>query len=255
MRGSLKHVFDLGQRPDFPEVITDLLKNYVLAVSGADNWQPNPETPAESELVTFCRTHLAETLGPRLALLENWWVPYRRPQWDLLSTCTIESQPGLLMVEAKANDKELKPKGKKAPKDSAKREKHINHAIIGECIREACDDLKCRFGGFGISRDSHYQLSNRVAYAWKAAQCGLPVVLLYLGFTGDDGIADAGEPIRDAGHWDQVMGGYMAGIVPESFLGEVVLFPSGGSMRMVIAAMECAEVSSPVKKDQASQKW
>lgn len=52
-----------------------------------------------------------------------------------------------------------------------------------------------------ISRDSHYQFANRLGFAWKLASIGVPTVLVYLGFTGDDGIIDRGEPLRDADHW------------------------------------------------------
>lgn len=36
---------------------------------------------------------------------------------------------------------------------------------------------------WGIERDSYYQLSNRFAWTWKLASLGVPVVLLYLGFS------------------------------------------------------------------------
>jgi hypothetical protein len=39
-----------------------------------------------------------------------------------------------------------------------------------------------------ISRDNVYQLSNRVAFAWKLATLGIPSVLVYLGFIGDKGM-------------------------------------------------------------------
>jgi hypothetical protein len=38
--------------------------------------------------------------------------------------------------------------------------------------------------GWTLSRDSHYQLTNRFAWAWKLASMGVPVVLGYLGFQG-----------------------------------------------------------------------
>jgi len=59
-----------------------------------------------------------------------------------------------------------------------------------------------------LDRDSHYQLANRLAFTWKLATLGIPVVLLYLGFTGDEGIADAGEPIRDDAHWRTLFAGH-----------------------------------------------
>lgn len=67
-------------------------------------------------------------------------------------------------------------------------------------IAEACAGLQLLGPAVRISRDSHYQLSNRVAFAWKLATLGLPTVLVYLGFWGDDGIADVGEPFWDAEH-------------------------------------------------------
>jgi hypothetical protein len=36
----------------------------------------------------------------------------------------------------------------------------------------------------------HYRFANRLAFAWKTASEGMPTILLYLGFTGDDGISD-----------------------------------------------------------------
>jgi hypothetical protein len=44
---------------------------------------------------------------------------------------------------------------------------------------------------------------------------GVPTVLVYLGFRGDDGIADAGEPIRDASHWREVFARYAYPSVPQ----------------------------------------
>ena len=58
-----------------------------------------------------------------------------------------------------------------------------------------------------LDRDSHYQLANRLAFKWKLATLGIPVVLLY--FTGrDEGIADAGEPILDDAHWQALSPGH-----------------------------------------------
>lgn len=42
---------------------------------------------------------------------------------------------------------------------------------------------------------------NRIAFGWKLASLGIPTVLVYLGFTGDTGIADVGEPFTSDEHW------------------------------------------------------
>ncbi len=59
-----------------------------------------------------------------------------------------------------------------------------NHAQIGRAISEASLGLKDTMDGWNLSRDSHYQLANRFAWAWKLASMGVPVVLVYLGFLG-----------------------------------------------------------------------
>jgi len=81
--------------------------------------------------------------------------------------------------------------------------------------------------GIAISRNTHYQLANRIAFAWKLATLGVPTVLVYLGFTGDDGIADAGEPFRDHAHWVVEFDRYAHGGVPSSL--REVKVPCGAS--------------------------
>ena len=48
---------------------------------------------------------------------------------------------------------------------------------------------------------------------------GIPVVLIYLGFTGDEGIrADAGVPFVDAADWRAAFSGYTRDIIPLDLL-------------------------------------
>ena len=68
---------------------------------------------------------------------------------------------------------------------------------IGAALAEACDGLAQLGIATRISRDSHYQLSNRLAFTWKLATLGVPTVLVYLGFIGDEGIRDAGEGLLE----------------------------------------------------------
>ena len=70
-----------------------------------------------------------------------------------------------------------------------------------------------------FSRDSHYQLANRLAFAWKLATLGFPVVLLYLGFTGDTGIEDVGPAFNNDADWNRAFAEYTNGIVPLDLLG------------------------------------
>ena len=45
---------------------------------------------------------------------------------------------------------------------------------------------------------NHYSLCNRVAWAWKLAQLGVPVVWVYLGFLNATEMLDQGQPSATA---------------------------------------------------------
>lgn len=108
-------------------------------------------------------------------VLKQWWLKKfnantRTPVWDLISTCKINNKHGLLLVEAKAHLDELnendKCKAGKENYDNIKSElDYINKSAVWK-----------------LSTDSHYQLSNRLAWAWKLTSMGVPVILIYLGF-------------------------------------------------------------------------
>lgn len=102
----------------------------------------------------------------------------------MVSTCTIDGKRGILLIEAKAHEKELNDEshGKILDKKKASEDTIRNHIKIGEAIKEANDEIKKQFPEISISRNNCYQLSNRVASAWWLANEGIPVVLMYLGF-------------------------------------------------------------------------
>jgi hypothetical protein len=166
-----------------------------------------------------------ETFGPEALpgaqaweSLRTWWLAHERgantPNWDIAVGCEIEETPGLILVEAKANLPELSIAGKSSD-TGASAPSLANHERIGLAIDEACAALRHMAAAITISRDSHYQLSNRVAFAWKLASLGVPTVLVYLGFVGDTGIADAGAPFESAAHWQESFGDYTSSVVPK----------------------------------------
>jgi hypothetical protein len=173
--------------------------------------------PDEARLETFGPTILPD--AETWARLRTWWLIHERgantPNWDIALCCEIEGNTGLILVEAKANAPELSALGKsrdsKASPASAE-----NHDQIARAISEACSALGQLGVTTTISRDSHYQLSNRVAFAWKLAALGIPTVLVYLGFFGDDGIADTGAPFVDEADWHRAFGAYAHPIVPSN---------------------------------------
>lgn len=119
-------------------------------------------------------------------------------------------------MEAKAHEGEFDWNGKRLSENCSKNSLE-NHEQIGLAIKEASGSLDSVIKGVKISRGSHYQLANRIAYSWKLASMGIPVLLVYLGFTGDKGIADIGQPFRGSEHWKADMGKYTRGILPQGF--------------------------------------
>jgi hypothetical protein len=147
-----------------------------------------------------------ETFGPkciqsdRWEKLPKWWLKHSKgantPNWDIAVHCLIDDRPGFILVEAKANWQELKTDGKTLD-ENASPNSCENHQRIGKAIDEACAGWRRLDPSVSIARDSHYQLANRLAFTWKLGMLGFPVVLVYLGFTGDFGIQDVGLPFSD----------------------------------------------------------
>jgi hypothetical protein len=218
-RGSRKHVLDWVENPKFPKQITKMLIPTGAVVTTDDIWMPlNHEKPKEARLESFGPKALPDLI--RWDILSDWWLVHKRgantPNWDFASTCRIYGQKGLVLVEAKANASELKVAGKVLD-PSASRKSRENHKKISYAINEANEALRKIIPGVSISRNSHYQLANRIAFSWKLSSLGVPVVLVYLGFCGDSGIIDVGEPIVSPNHWEQLMHQHTVGVLPKGF--------------------------------------
>ena len=244
-RGSRKHVLDLLERGEFVPKMAQVFLG--TSVRLAETPCPRPTSRrckadwGEYDAETYLKRHPVKDWSG--ALPPCWWVTGRgtRPMWDLLCHVFVSERPGLLLVEAKAHGDELDCAGKRLS-PSAKRASKDNHGCIAGSIKEADAALnKLCDGVFNLDVGSHYQLANRVAYAWKLADLGLPVVLLYLGFTGDTYFD--GDYIRDDAQWQRVMGGYMQGVVPQQFPEQVHTLTSRGSLQMLVRSVPVAEVS------------
>jgi hypothetical protein len=148
--------------------------------------------------------------------LTNWWLKKPRgarvPNWDIASTCTIEGVKGLLLAEAKAHNKELSEAGKSQPTTA---NSQLNHEQIRRAIAQANLGLNEINRGWALSRDSHYQLSNRFAWSWKLAALGVPVILVYLGFLNARDMLDQGQPFDSDEAWQTCMRNHAEDIVPE----------------------------------------
>ena len=149
--------------------------------------------------------------------VQQWWLAVSRnantPNWDIVSTCVIDGQPGLILVEAKAHVAELNNAGKSAPK-SPNGLKNLERTT--QAMSEANEELNDLLPGFSLTVESHYQLCNRFAWSWKIASLGVPVVLVYLGFLNADDMAERGQTtFHSASKWDQAVRDYGGGIVPD----------------------------------------
>ena len=71
----------------------------------------------------------------------------------------------------------------------------------------------------------------------------MPVVLLYLGFTGDEGMASEGEPFRDGAHWEAIVRSHLedvgAAILPDT---DIVL-ANGCPIRFRIGSLDAQRQS------------
>jgi hypothetical protein len=251
-RGSLPRclLFIDGTREEVAGRFTALAGLSDVSVSPEDLWMPLGLPVERADGRWDCTMTEEAKLGEAATLLlasdrttlTNWWLAVPRnantPNWDLASTCTIGGRRGLLLVEAKAHPVELHnaEKGKSAPADSAN--SRANHARIERAILEARAGLQQVTGtAWGISRDTHYQMSNRFAFAWKLAELGYPVVLVYLGFLRAADMGDLSTPFADAEEWAKLVRNHSATICPSDVWDRPVIV-NGQAIHAVIRSME-----------------
>jgi hypothetical protein len=159
--------------------VADFLNSLVAphaAVTAQHHWAPRGlREPSEARLG---ETPSFLTKADRDELT-CWWLaePARAntPNWDLVSTCRINDRSGLVLVEAKAHEDEFAD-------DRCGATNPLNIKQIENALAEAAAAWNGLTPGFALSATSHYQLSNRFAFAWKLAAMRVPVVLVYLGF-------------------------------------------------------------------------
>jgi hypothetical protein len=156
-------------------VLTSLVAPHA-SVTPEDRWAPRGLREPDEGKLGETPGFLPEG-GPDA--LTRWWLanPGRAntPNWDLVSTCRINDRTGLVLVEAKAHEAELGDNQCGAVDAD-------NIDRIDNALAEAMAGWNTQMPGFVLSAKTHYQLSNRFAFAWKLATMGVPVVLVYLGF-------------------------------------------------------------------------
>lgn len=221
-RRSRKHVLDWVsmEQGDFLGSLNDIIETTGARVTAQDRWMPRGLSHSEeARLDDLDDGWLAPEVRHEIA---GWWLVHperaNTPNWDLLATCSFGNRLGLVLVEAKAHGNELKLDGKSLRADASLNSRE-NHAQIGAAIEEARQGLNTpAWNGFQITRDSHYQLANRMAFAWKLASLGVPTVLMYLGFVGDTGIPSAERPFMSEDEWTTAISAYAKGVLPDDYV-------------------------------------
>jgi hypothetical protein len=250
-RGSRRHVLDLVESPHFKKATNGIIARSGFQLATPSHHQPSGRQNADC----WCEFEIEEYFADDARQFANLpviksdsWLTYRSaanrcPTWDLiahLQSVKDDRQSGILLAEAKANIGELKIKDAKSKPTVSEKSKH-NDAQIKRRIHEARISLnRLGCGSFYISDADHYQLANRLTYSVHLANQGYRVVLLYLGFTGDTYFAD---PITDEHHWQRVVGGYLQGVVPQTFPEHEHPMANGGSIRMLIQSQPIMEAS------------
>jgi len=195
------------------------------SIAPSDCWMPQGfEHTGEATLPE------AERLLPADVRLElrRWWLAVeskntRTPNWDIAATCTVDGKAGIVLFEAKAHDQELikEETGRKSIESPVSGSARRNLLRIDWAIRDASAALSDETGlAWALSRDWNYQMSNRFAWAWKLADLGIPVVLVYLGFLNADEMSDLGKPLVDAADWEGVVKRHSRPLFPETVWGE-----------------------------------
>jgi hypothetical protein len=220
-------VIDWTGHPHFLNELLESIGPISASISDIAAWMPRgADNPSEARLDEIGAKWIPGSAAR--SEIQSWWLRHHAgantPNWDIAVACSIEERQGLILVEAKANWPELGIAGKSLP-DNASQKSRDNHEHIGRAIDQARTEWQGIDKRVEISRDSHYQLANRLAFTWKIASVGIPVVLLYLGFTGDEGLrAAVGLPFADDADWHAAFTAYIRGIFPTDLLNKRVVF-------------------------------
>ena len=187
------HLFTDGTAAEVAGRLTALVEPYG-SVSRSSEWRPAGFDDVDEVQLDKPNALIAGEMSRQLT---TWWYAKpggRSPTWDLASQCAFgkgsRRRQGVLLVEAKAHDKELAREsgGKKLGRD-ASFDSRRNHDQIGTAIEEANEGLRILTGdqAWGLSRDSTYQMANRFAWGWKLKSLREALAQYALGDDGTEG--------------------------------------------------------------------
>ncbi len=177
-----------------------------MVVSASDHWFPRGFDDPREITLGDCDERLLERRHQEA--LSRWWLATTGtlPTWDLVSTGRAGRTKALLLTEAKAHANEL-AETRRPPRSGA------NQAQISLALAEATTALDGVMPGWDLTR-APYQLANRIAWAWKLASLGVPVVLTYVGFLHATDMHDRGEWFVERADWENKVRAYSRSAVP-----------------------------------------
>jgi hypothetical protein len=216
------HLLTHGSVDAVSERLTSLIAPWGK-VTTDDRWMPRGFVHTEELQIGRVDTIVDKEKGRGLI---DWWLAApktgRVPHWDIASTCVIEGRAGILLVEAKAHDKELfdEEAGKKKPTmESAA--SIANRKRIAACVKKAGAALsKSTSSNWELSITHHYEMSSRFTWACKLAELGMPVALVYLGFLNAGEMAERGLPFSKHGDWEALVKAHSRALFPDGVWGQ-----------------------------------
>ncbi|SHG10190.1 hypothetical protein SAMN05444405_12341 [Bacteroides luti] len=222
-KGSQQAMIKLISTSDFIPKLRNILNDDSIILSEYEIFLPSKQVQKEVQLKNFLLDKFSGELKTQIV---NWWIAEKpqfsnTPNWDFISTCTVDGVKGLLLIEAKAHVQELKQEesGKRINNKSSE----LNHSKIEEAITQAKAELNVVYPEIKISRDKCYQLSNRIAHAWWLANQGIPVVLVYLGFLNCEDMNDCNRILfKKDEDWQECFRGHAKLVGAEKLIGEWV---------------------------------
>jgi len=227
------HLLTSGASQQVAERLTKLVALDEVVVRAEDNWFPKGfEMIHEAQLGTEGKSPISDH-DTRKAL-RDWWLSVQSekantPNWDIASTCTIKGESGLLLIEAKAHDAELRNEERGKPLvgkegQGVSTNSRRNHVRIGAVVQEASLTLSLSTGlPWALSRDWNYQMTNRFAWSCRLAEMGVPVVMAYLGFLNANEMAVGKQvPFATPDDWDRLVRAHSASLFPQSVWGQSI---------------------------------
>lgn len=238
-RGSYRHMLDLVTASNFRELMNDLLAGTDARLADTDFRHPCGRSKkkdwTEVEIEDYLERH---PIPGYCGLDRRWWIAFKgsRPTWDLLCHTHVAGKTGILLVEAKAHFSEMAEKDAKSAVDLKNNRSIANDLSIRLRLAESSLSLaELALGGFRLSADHDYQLSNRLAYLHKLASDGIPTVLMYLGWLGSPDWSNDSFP--DGVAWEANVTSHMSRIGPAAFLGSSHQIGAGASLQMIVRSI------------------